>query len=61
MKIIAQHPSLGKKEFTPDVWDTIQAWPSSGGWQRVSAQPKETATALSESDTPPQKQKIAKQ
>lgn len=41
MKVIAEHPDFGRREFTHAVWDTITKWPEQGGWKRVAVPPKE--------------------
>lgn len=47
-KIIAQHPTLGRKEFSINVWETMQKWPNNGGWQQVKEQPTEGLLAGSD-------------
>lgn len=43
MKVIAQHPTLGRKDFSIPVWESIQKWDGQGGWTLVKDQPVEAA------------------
>lgn len=40
-KIIAEHPTLGRRHFGPNHWANIMKWPNQDGWIRVSDAPKE--------------------